>query len=73
MSTPPTTTAFLDLVRQSGIVSEDQLAQYLGEIGDPTQAPSQVAAVLIKRGLLTNFQARLLLAGKFRGFRVART
>jgi len=70
MSTPPTTTAFLDLVRQSGIVSEDQLAQYLGEIGDPTQAPSQVAAVLIKRGLLTNFQARLLLAGKFRGFRV---
>jgi hypothetical protein len=70
MATPASTTEFLDLVRQSGVVPERQLLQILAGIDDPPQDPARLAAILIKRGLLTNFQAKLLLAGKYRGFRV---
>ncbi len=70
MSTPSSTTELLDLVRQSGIVPEKQLAEVLGGLADQPQDPVRLAAVLVKRGVVTNFQAKLLLAGKFRGFRV---
>jgi serine/threonine protein kinase len=70
MSTPTSTIEFVDLVRRSGIIPAKQFNQFLEAINDPPQSPSRLAAVLIRRGLLTHFQARLLLAGKFRGFRV---
>jgi hypothetical protein len=70
MSNPSSTAEFLDLVRQSGIVPEKQLTEFLGGLDDPPQDPVRLAAVLVKRGVVTNFQAKLLLAGKYRGFRI---
>ena len=70
MPTPTTTTDFIDLVRQSETVPPQQLAACLDDLGDQAGEPTQVARALVKRGLLTPFQAKLLLAGKFRGFKL---
>jgi serine/threonine protein kinase len=66
--TSPTITAekFLELVKRSGLVQDVNLENYAGQ---PTlMASSQaMASALIKAGILTNFQAKLLMAGKYRG------
>ena len=45
MSTPASTTEFLDLVRQSGVIPEKQLAQFLEGADDPPQDPVRLAAL----------------------------
>lgn len=57
---------FLDILRRSGLVAEASLADYAGH---PTLANDAhaMATALIRNGLLTPFQAKLLLAGKYRG------
>ena len=46
MSTPTSTTEFVDLVRQSGIIPAREFNQFLAAINDPPQSPSRLAAVL---------------------------
>jgi serine/threonine protein kinase len=71
----PTATApasageLLDLVRRSGIHPPEYLGDKLAEFELPADAPG-AAAALVRGGLLTQFQARLLLAGKYRGFKL---
>ncbi|MGL4419304.1 MAG: serine/threonine-protein kinase, partial [Gemmataceae bacterium] len=70
MASPASTNELLELVRKSGIVRPDQWDQKLsrGE-GLPSDA-TQSAALLVQKGLLTRFQAKLLLTGRYRGFRL---
>ncbi|QDV50254.1 serine/threonine protein kinase [Gimesia fumaroli] len=68
-----TAEGFLNLVKQSGLVSVDQLKKLLSEyqeqgikLGD--REPAEIADELIQRTLLTRWQANKLLQGKHKGF-----
>src|SRR5437773_8513795 len=70
MTTAPSSPSeLLDLVRKSGIVPADRIAS----LPSPTALPAdtqQAAAVLIRQGVITRFQAGQLLQGRFKGFRI---
>ncbi|OWK36431.1 protein kinase domain-containing protein [Fimbriiglobus ruber] len=69
--TPPASTAdLLNLLRGSGIHKPGFLGERLGEFADLPQEPNRAADVLVRKGLLTRFQAKLLLAGRHKGFRL---
>lgn len=62
---------FLDTVIRSGLLAPDDLISILGQY-DPAQVakaePIQLATVLVRKKLLTKFQAMQLLSGKTAGF-----
>jgi serine/threonine-protein kinase len=58
---------FMANLRLSGLVRPDQMAKVAGRLPDSPRAQA-VAKTLIEHGLLTRFQAELLLAGKTTGF-----
>jgi serine/threonine protein kinase len=71
-SMPPSTgSELVELIRKSGLVETTALDEFLGKertcalVG---REPKQLAARMIQEGLLTQFQARQLLQGKWRGF-----
>ncbi|MBA4067978.1 MAG: hypothetical protein C0501_30600 [Isosphaera sp.] len=61
---------FLDAVRKSGLLTPDDLIGVVAASGlDPATAePLQVAALLVRKKLLTKFQAMQLLNGRTHGF-----
>ncbi len=64
---------FLDLVRRSSLVEEDQLTKFLGGLSarNGQQLPDTaegLSAAMIAANLLTEWQAEKLLAGKHKGF-----
>jgi serine/threonine protein kinase len=64
---------FLDLVRKSGVVEEERLAAYVERARKRAQLPAQpdqLAEAMFADGLLTRFQVRAFLRGKWRGFRL---
>ncbi len=66
-----TAEGFLNLVKQSGLVSVDQLKKLLSEYqekGIKLGEPAQLADELIQRSLLTRWQATKILQGKHKGF-----
>jgi eukaryotic-like serine/threonine-protein kinase len=67
MTAPTTTTEFLDIVRQSGVLDTGAFREYFQKDTDLPTEPSACASALIKARLITPFQARQFLAGKFRG------
>jgi serine/threonine protein kinase len=66
MSVPSTATEFLDLLRKSGLVPGSTVDQCSGRFESPLPAHA-CADELVKSDVITPFQARSLLAGKFRG------
>jgi serine/threonine-protein kinase len=62
---------FVDAVIKSGLLAPDDLVSVLGQY-DPAQVakaePIQIATVLVRKKLLTKFQAMQLLSGKTAGF-----
>ena len=56
----------LDILRRSKLVAESRLAPFAAR-PDLVADAAALAAALIAAGLLTPFQAKLLLAGKYRG------
>jgi eukaryotic-like serine/threonine-protein kinase len=68
MAAPVSVDDFLTLLRRSEVVEEGRLAAYLAQAKSLPVEPGQLAQQLIKEGLLTSFQADLLLKGKSRGF-----
>lgn len=66
---------FLDAVRKSGLLTPDDLIGVLSQY-DPDQIaaadPIQIATFLVRKKLLTKFQAMQLLNGKTRGFVLGR-
>ncbi len=64
---------FLDLLRRSQLVEEDQLTKFLGAFSarnghKPPESAEQLSAEMIAAGMLTEWQAEKLLAGKHKGF-----
>ncbi|MEN6450008.1 MAG: protein kinase [Thermoguttaceae bacterium] len=67
------TDSFWDLLRQSGLVSDSQILALRAEFGQKTQKSDSsrgLADELVRRGILTDWQADNLLQGKHRGFRL---
>jgi serine/threonine protein kinase len=70
MTAPATTNEFLELIFKSGICSAEELDTQLGRgTALPVEA-DRLAALLVRRGVLTTFQAKLLLAGRVNGFKL---
>ena len=68
-----TVSEFLDLVRRSSLVEEDQLTKFLGGLAarngrKPPESAEKLSAELIAANVLTEWQAEKLLAGKHKGF-----
>jgi serine/threonine protein kinase len=64
---------FLELVRRSQLVEEDPLTKFLTGLatqnGQKTlESPEKLAAAMVSAGLLTEWQAEKLQAGKHKGF-----
>ncbi|MGL6094668.1 MAG: serine/threonine-protein kinase, partial [Fimbriiglobus sp.] len=70
MVTPTSSAEFLNLLKKSGIIPPADLDRHLRDAPPLPPEPAKCAAALVKRNIITPFQARLLLAGKSRGFRI---
>ena len=69
-ATPTSAPQLLDLLQKSRIWPDADLTARLAAIPPPPGDAVKAAAHLVKHGLLTPFQARVLLGGKYRGFRL---
>lgn len=74
MLRPETAQDVLDVVRQSGLLSEAALSRFAAEL-QPTESRDGVLGLLIGNGLLTRYQANELVHGQWRtlwlgGYRV---
>jgi serine/threonine protein kinase len=67
MAAPTTTTEFVELLRRSGIIPPATLQKLLEQL--PLE-PVKAAGYLVKLGALTPFQAKLILSGRHRGFKL---
>jgi serine/threonine-protein kinase len=67
---PQTGDAVLELVRRSELADDDVLSAFLRDSGPLPPAASDTATRLVQAGILTPFQARAILLGKYRGFRL---
>ena len=67
---PTSNSPFLNAVRKSGLLTPDDLIGVIAEAGiDPVKTdPIQLAALLVRKKLLTKFQAMQLLNGRTQGF-----
>ncbi len=65
---------FLNIVRRSGLLTPDDLIGAIAESGlnPSTTAPIDIATLLVRKRLLTKFQAMQLLNGRTRGFVLGR-
>jgi serine/threonine protein kinase len=75
MPSPTTIEEFLDLVHKSTVADEKRLAGHLDKMraaGQLPTDPGQFAAILVRDGLLTHFQAEQLLQGKWRRFSIGK-
>src|SRR5262245_12587929 len=71
MPAPATNDDFLDLARKSQQIDVGRLEAYLDErrASDTLPPdPKKLAALLVREGLLTGFQAEQLLKGRYKGF-----
>lgn len=71
MPEPPRTgDAVLALVRRAEIADDDVLDGFVSKAGSIPPAPDDTATRLVQAGILTPFQAKLILQGKHRGFKL---
>jgi len=71
MPEPPVTgDAVVELVRRAELADDDALAGFLTRSGPLPPTASDTATRLVQAGILTPFQARLILQGKHKGFRL---
>lgn len=71
----PSLSRFLEILRLSGLIDEDDLTRFLtkeyGSTDLPeTTTPQDLADRLLKAGVITNWHAEKLLDGKYKGFRL---
>jgi serine/threonine protein kinase len=75
MPAPATADEFLDLIQKSGLVNDEPLAAYAQQLRDAGGLPAEpatLASLLVRDGLLTNFQAEQILGGKWRRFAIGK-
>ncbi|QEG32417.1 Serine/threonine-protein kinase PrkC [Gemmata obscuriglobus] len=71
MPEPPRTgDAVLELVRRAEITDDDALSGFVSRSGPLPPTASDTATRLVQAGILTPFQAKLILQGKHKGFRL---
>src|SRR5947209_8279835 len=73
MPAPTTVDEFLSLVRKSGVLDENRFDTQLGSLRAAAPLPERtddLANLLVREGVLTNFQARQLLLGRWKRFLV---
>ncbi len=73
MPAPVTVAEFLELLPKSGVLESERLGAYiqsLPAIDGLPGAPSQVGELMVRDGLLTQFQMQQLLLGKYLGFSI---
>src|SRR5204863_4737669 len=69
MAAPAAATDFLDMLKKSKLVEETRIDDYFhNSHASLAHSPKELAAQLVRDGLLTTFQADQLLHGKYRGF-----
>jgi len=69
MPSPSTPAEFLTLLCKSGLVQPERLRDSLRRLGpDAFLPPGPLSEQLVRDGVLTGYQARQLLQGKWRGF-----
>jgi serine/threonine protein kinase/WD40 repeat protein len=68
MFAPATTSEFLALLRKSGLVDEARFAELFPDPSRLPPDPRTCALGLVKCGALTQYQAKMLVNGKSRGF-----
>lgn len=75
MAVPASTSEFLDLLNKSGVADQKKLEGYLlrqQSSGVAPTDPKMLAALLVRDGYLTQFQAEQLLAGKWKRFSIGK-
>jgi serine/threonine protein kinase len=75
MPSPATTDDFLDLVQKSAVVDDKRLIAYVEKLranGSWPSDPKQASALLVRDGVLTNFQAEQMLQGKWKRFTIGK-
>ena len=70
MAAPASTSELLDFVRKSDVLPAEALDRFVAEYGDLPADATKAAAFLVQKKLLTAFQAKLLLVGRYKGFRL---
>ncbi|MEO8495305.1 MAG: protein kinase [Planctomycetota bacterium] len=71
MTTALSVDSFVELIERSGLLSGDQVQQVLRQLeadGTQVDTPEALADALVRRELLTSWQAGFLLKGKHSGF-----
>ncbi|HQR05390.1 MAG TPA: serine/threonine-protein kinase [Gemmatales bacterium] len=59
---------FLELVRKSGLLSDEVVGKFERDYPQTLGDPALISATMLKQGLLTSFQSKVLLSGKHLGF-----
>jgi eukaryotic-like serine/threonine-protein kinase len=75
MPLPATTDEFLDLVQKSAVVEDKRFSAYVEKLragGSLPSSPRQIAELLLRDGILTNFQAEQILQGKWKRFTIGK-
>lgn len=68
MPAPTSSAEVFDLILKSGLIAPDRLAPFMERYAAAPLEPNKLAQILIQEGLITHFQARQLLKGRYRGF-----
>ncbi len=71
------TTKLIELVKRSELVEDDQLESFLSKLaaergGSLPDSPEELGERMVAAGILTEWQSKKLLAGKYRGFRLGK-
>ncbi|HEV3146448.1 MAG TPA: protein kinase [Gemmataceae bacterium] len=73
MSVPATAEDLVQLIRKSGLIDESKLNNFVQKNAGEMQGDAkQLAAAMVRHGLLTYFHAEQFLLGKWRGFTLGR-
>src|SRR6516162_2346558 len=71
MPVPATSAELVEIVRQSGVVGEERIHHYVTSLNAAGQMPArsdELASILVRDKVLTQFQAERFLRGKWRHF-----
>ena len=72
MPAPTTSNDFIEIVQKSGLIHQDRFNAFFSKYQFTTEDASKVAIAMVQDGLITNFQARQLLKGRYRGFAIGK-
>ena len=70
MPAPSTADELVDLIRRSNLTDAARLDAFLRRVPESLARPEDLAQLLVRNDILTNFQADLLLQGKYKGFHI---